>query len=140
MATTIALVSGAVILTFAMFLVGVAALFTYLRGQQEPRNGNGVALETRVASLEVKIEGLPSLWEEERRRVERSADAARKARDAADRKLAAIAESEEEGGVVPAGDENGSEPSGLRDVQPGLGGATSSDLMDRARAIGWPWI
>jgi len=98
MATTIALVSGAVILTFAMFLVGVAALFTYLRGQQEPRNGNGVALETRVASLEVKIEGLPSLWEEERRRVERSADAARKARDAADRKLAAIAESEEEGG------------------------------------------
>jgi len=126
---------GAVILVLATSLAGVAALFTYLQRIKPPASAAGSALEARLAAVELTVMGLPSLWEDERRRSERARDASRKARDSADEKLEEVAELIESGADLRSVDGEGSEQTQLQLMRGNLGPAPDASLHERAAAL-----
>jgi len=140
MVTTVAVVAGVVILAFGVLIAGVGGLVAYLDRLHDSRKPDGAPLEIRVAALELKVEGLPALWEDERKRVERAADSARKARASAEKKLEEYEELTDEVGVLPDVDGERGPADGVLDVQPGLGGAPDADLQKRAAALRHLWI
>ena len=99
-------------------------------------------MEVRIAKLEMEIKALPSLWEEERKRAERSADSARKARASAQAKLEQVEEILEGDGdeEIPFGDAAGGEIRELQPVLPGLGGNATEGIHERAEALKHLWI
>ncbi len=126
-----------VVLLAAMGGLGVVGLLLYLKPKEEPAKGPGEAVEARLTSLELTVKGFPSLWEEERKRAERAADSARKARDSAAKKLAELDELEEETPQLQRVDEIGGRADGMQDVRGNLGTGDDSDLLERAKAVGW---
>lgn len=148
MTSTVVFTMGAIILAVALVAPGVVALSVILRRESSPPTGTGEApepLALRVAELEIKVAELPSLWEHERARAERAADSARKARKSAEKKLAKIADDtddEFEGDIrdFPPLDALRGDNGAVQHVLPGLGGATTPDLMARARAVGYPFV
>ena len=142
METSLVIGLSSVILVIAVSCSGVAGLSLYLYGIFAEKNAPGEAMEVRVAQLEMRVEGLPSLWEEERKRAERSADSARKARASAQAKLDEVEEiiegaTDED---VSFNDVRGSEEGPMQPVLPGLGGSTTEDINAKAEALKHLWI
>lgn len=112
-----------------VILLTGALIFRYLAGYlgtfPEPRNPVGTDLEPRLAALEVKVAGLPSLWEEERQRAFKAADRARKAEARAEEILASVEGIEEPGLELFGGNGEGGDSAPVQPVQAGL---ASSDV------------
>jgi len=135
MVTTILVSIGAVTFSLLVLGGGAAALFTYLR-QNIPEKATGFEhAEARIAALEVKIEGFPSLWEEERKRAKRSQDSARKSHEAAASKLEEVQELIDENANVPTLDGVRGEEGEVHYMPPRLGDAPAPDVADRVAAI-----
>lgn len=130
-------IAGSIAAVFALGVLGLgaAALFWGIRHTMAVQNAPAASLEGRLAAVELKVDGLPSLWEEERKRAKRSQDSARKAREDADSKLAAIAEYEQSAGDVRGGDEGGGEEVEMHHVLPRLGPPTEPGVDERVAAI-----
>lgn len=97
-------------------------------------------LEARLAAVEVKVEALPSLWEEERSRAERAHAAARAARSSAQKKLdelEALQDGDDEDAEVQWDDAGGGPGGGLPAVPEGMASDGDDDLRSRAAASGW---
>jgi hypothetical protein len=133
---------SSVILVIAVSVSGVAGLSAYLWRIFIEQNAPGEAMEVRIAKLEMEIKALPSLWEEERKRAERSADSARKARASAQSKLDQLEEiiEGEEDEEIPFDDAAGSRNRELQPVLPGLGGNATEGIHERAEALKHLWI
>jgi len=93
------------------------------------------ALEVRVSELEVKIQSLPSLWEEERKRAKRSQQAAETARRSADEKLEEVQELIEEHGDLPAVNENGSDGQRVQPLRTNMGISPTPGIEERVAAV-----
>lgn len=135
--TILAAIAGTLALLGA--LGGAFAVGAVIERQRRPPV---VPLEARVASLEVKVEGLPSLWKEERERANRYLGAARAARRSAENRGGEGDESDD----VPGGDGSAGIGSGMPAVRhsvavgPGPQQQTEPDHIRNARAIGWPYL
>jgi len=135
MISTVVVSSVAVAVLLTLLLGGTAALFTYISRSLALTNAPGKAVEARLASLELTVKGLPSLWEEERKRAERAADSARKARTAAEKILAEVPELEPADEGVLTLDGAGSDEPEMRYVRPGLAPPIDKGFPDRVAAI-----
>lgn len=96
----------------------------------------------RVAALEVKVDALPGLWGEERKRAEQARDreryyATKRARRSAEEDSEGPPDEELPGGNAPAGDVQGVLPlSGSMGPGPGI---PEPEYITRARQMGYPW-
>ena len=124
-----------ILVSISLLAVGAVGLFLYLRktigGQTPPE----VAYEGRLTRLELKVAGLPSLWEDERARSKRNNDAAKAARKVADEKLQQIEELIEEAGSVPQFDENGSDQIEMQPMRSNMGVTPTSGIENRVAEI-----
>jgi len=116
-------------------MAGLAVLLTYLRGNSTPASDHQVGLGERVAELEVLVRGLPSLWEEERQRAKKHADAAKTAQRDAARKLEQVEEIIEAAEQVPGLDEATGGEREMQRVLPRLAGSAQPGQEDRVAAI-----
>lgn len=134
--TSTVVVSVAVI-TLALLLLGagVVAAFSYLRQPNPHQSDLQVGLGERVAELEVIVRGLPSLWEEERERAKKHANAAKTANREAAKKLEEVEELIETGLEVQGADAPGSNQREMFAVSPRLGDPPSADRNERVAAV-----
>ncbi len=116
-------------------MAGVAVLLTYLRSNSTPASDHQAALGERVAEMEVLVRGLPSLWEEERNRAKKHADAAKQAQRDAQKKLDEVAEIIEAVEQVPGLDAPGGGEVEMQRVLPRLGGPAQPGQENRVAAI-----
>lgn len=131
------IIAGSIAAVVVLSLLGLmaAALFWGIRQTMSVENAPVASMEGRMAAMELTIAGLPSLWEEERKRAKRAQDSARKSREDADAKLLAIAEYEESGSELrPEYEEGGGEPE-MHPVFPRLGATADPGLQARANAV-----
>lgn len=142
MTTTILLTVGSIFTALALLGMGAAGLTVYLRRSQAATVAPGLVSESRLAVLEgklaaveVTVKGLPSLWEEERRRAKHSQDAARKDRASAEALREQVEEVLEAVDDVPDEHAAGGGGAGLQPMQPGVGDAAQSSLHERAASI-----
>jgi len=97
-------------------------------------------LASKLAALEVKVEGLPSLWEEERDRAKKHADRAQAAYRGAESILAAVDGGEDDEGEdhpLYEDDEAGGRDQQMLALHPRMGLPPSDDeteLRNRAKA------
>ena len=124
-------------ITLALLVLGasVVGAFVYLRQTTVPASTGQAGLEERVAGLEVTVRGLPSLWEEERQRAKKHADAAKTANRDAARKLEEVAEIVEAVEQIPGLDEAGGGQIEMQRVLPRLAGTAQPGQEDRVAAI-----
>jgi len=130
--------SGAVVLSLLILGSAATALFVYLRrvlAVEKPHGNDLESLSARVADIEIQVKGLPSLWEDERKRAKRDADAARKARSVAEEKLAEVEELLETHGEIPGGHEEVLDRQGVLPLSARLGDPPASDKQERIAAI-----
>lgn len=135
MTSTVIAGSIAAVVALGFLMVAAAALFWAIRQTLAVENAPVVAVEGRLAALEVLVAGLPSLWEEERRRAKKAQDSARKSHEAANAKLQTILELEESGGELREVDEDGSGGLEMQPVLPRLGSPPDPGLHERAQAV-----
>jgi len=135
MTSTVVVSIGAIVLLLAVLGGGAVALFVYLQKVLVVRSDPGEALEVRMAGLELKVNALPSIWEDERNRAKRSADAARKARKDAEDQLDEVKELIEANVAVPGGDETFGPPGELLPMPTRLGDPTPPDRRERVAAV-----
>lgn len=137
MISTVVGVAVVVVLGVSLLSAGAATLFLYLRktiiAESTPRG----ALEDRVTTLELQVAGLPSLWEDERKRAKRYNDAAKQARKAADEKLEEIEEIVASNGELPGEHAPAGAQLEMQPVRTNMGVAPASDLAERAAAVEW---
>ena len=127
----------------ALLGMGAAGLLVYLRRSLPAPTSPGDHLETlyaRLASIEVKVEGLPSLWKEERERSKRAQETARKYRSDAEDRLEEVQDliaehGAESGERLRDPDATGGEEGGVYPVRPSLGDPPASDLDARVEAV-----
>jgi len=137
--TSTVVVSVAVI-TLALLVLGagVVAAFAYLRSQMPEKNVDGTVAEgfgARLAAVEIQVQGLPSLWEDERNRAKRDADSARKARKVAEDKLEEVEELIE-AGLEPGGENaTRSDQVEMQPMSTRLGDPPASDRRERVEAV-----
>lgn len=126
----------------ALVLVGQGVVVWGLSARRSPPGGAPdtpwldelVQLRARVAELEIQVAGLPSLWEDERRRVELHADRARKAEARARALREESDEDEDAAEDVLQLDALGGDEGGLPPVRAGLGGGgEGADPLTAAR-------
>lgn len=97
---------------------------------------------SRVAALEVKVDALPGLWEEERRRAEQARDRERYYASKSRRKRAQDDEGDGEADELPGDDAGGSAAQGMLPLPTDLGNHPRSlepEHIARARTMGYPW-
>jgi len=142
MTSTVVVTIGAV--TLALLLLGVsgAALLVYLRREWGSEKRGGYVLEElvnghgiRISELEVLTAGMPSLWEDERKRAKRDADSARKARQFAEEKLEQVEELIAENTELPLGDGEGGGAREMHPVSTGLAPDHEPGIEDRVAAV-----
>lgn len=139
---------AAVIASVALLGASSGGILWVLRrsndGPAPAQDATGAFLETlaaRVAALEVTVDGLPSLWEEER---QRAVKAQKRAEEAA-RSLARKREDDEdepdddwEGPDVQQFDAFPGEPERMQPMPTGLGGHPTPAILEAARQrLGW---
>jgi hypothetical protein len=110
---------GALLFVLWQLIEGVRAISASLEDLQESaRSPDAAGLEHRLAALELKVEGLPSIWE---RYAEETRKAAERARFHA-RRAAERAEDIDDGGVggVPIDDGRAGEGGGVPPVPVGV--------------------
>jgi len=132
---TIVVSAVAVIVTVGVLMGGATVAFTYIRSNAPVSESPQDALQLRVAELEVKVQALPSLWEEERKRAKRAQGAAESARRSAEEKLEEVEEIIAEHGHVPAGDGDGSEQRELLPLRRNMGVSAQAGIEDRVAAV-----
>lgn len=136
--------------TLAVTLVlGSLAATVWLALRQSPKGRRRVQEEpeaaswgARVAALEVKVDSLPGLWEEERRRAEAARDRERYYATKSRRRRPEADEDAEEPEGVPGGDAAPGGEQGVLPLLPNMGGGpgrSEPDHVARARALGYPW-
>jgi len=142
MISTILVIGGVAVVSASLLGGGAAALYVYIRKNLAPRSTEGRAPEPllvehgmRISELEITVKGLPSLWEEERKRAKRAADAARKARESADQKLDEIEALIEESADIPGINAAGGPEPEMQRVRPNMGVPADPGLQDRAAAV-----
>jgi len=135
MISTVVGVSVVVVLAVALLTAGAAATFLYIHrtiaAEREPRAGH----EERLVSLELKMEGLPSLWEDERKRARRFKDAGEAARKSAEKKLAQVEEIIEAAEDLPDVNGDGSSQLEMQPMRQNMGTPDSPDQHNRVAAI-----
>ena len=128
-----------IVASAAVLLLGISGLGVVVWAISSRRTAAGKApespLEARVAALEIKVAGLPSLWESERKRVEQHAERARKAEKSARRIREEIEEEPEEDPDLFAVDARGSNGRPMRALHAQLEGGGSPDAspLEQAR-------
>lgn len=142
MTSTVVVTIGAVTLALLILGAGAAALFVYLRQNLTPTKSAGSVMEelvfghgVRLAELEIAVEGLPSLWEAEKKLAKRDADSARKARTAAAEKLEEIEEIVAANGELPGGNEALGDQLEMQPMLTRLGDPTPTDRRERVAAV-----
>jgi len=122
---------------FALSVLGLGAfgILTYSRQTKAVEKAPGEAVEARLAALEVTVMGLPSLWEEERKRAFRYADSARKSEASAEEKLALVEEITDAATDLREPDGDGGEEQWVPTVLPRLGNAPEPNREDRLAAV-----
>jgi len=142
MLTTVAVSMGSTLL-LVFGLAGAWALFRSVNLHHEPatnqpQTGYLEELAARLAAVELVVQGLPSLWEEERQRMLQYANRAGAAENRT-RKLLAEGEDEdfdeEEAENIQQLDALRSEYGGLHTVPGGVETAVDADLQARAAAV-----
>jgi len=132
---TIVVGAIAAVVSIGLLMGGAAVAFTYIRNSAPVQSGPPEALQLRVAELELKIEGMPSLWEEERKRAKRAHQAAESARRLADEKLEEIEEIIAENGSVPVEHEERGEEQRVLPLRKNMGVAPQEGIEERFHAI-----
>jgi len=135
MISTIVVSAIAAVLSIGLLMGGAAVAFTYIRNNMPVQTGPPEALQLRVAELELKIEGMPSLWEEERKRAKRAHQAAESARRSAEEKLGEVEELIAEHGGVPDEHEVGGEDQRLLPLRTNMGTPATPGIEDRVAAV-----
>ena len=135
MMSTIIVGSIAAVVGMSLLLLAAAALFWGIRHTMSVENAPVIAMEGQLAALELTVAGLPSLWEEERKRAKRAQDSARKSREDADAKLEAVLELQESAGELREGNEEGSGELGMQPLLPRLGSPPDPGIHERAAAV-----
>jgi len=102
------------------------------KGAKGPQEAYLEVLSGRVASLEVGVAALPSLWEEERERAKKHADRAMQAERDLEKRIERIAEQLDEGEDVLGADVEGGEGSGVLPLLAPVGEHTDDDFETRA--------
>ena len=92
-------------------------------------------MEERLTHLELKVEGLPSIWENHEKRARRAQDAAKKARNDASEKLDQLEEILESSEIVSAEHENGLDSQRMLPMSTGVGTPLAPDLQERFDAV-----
>jgi len=142
MISTVVGIAVVVLLSFSVLMGGGATLFMYLRrqivserGPQSTVQDRLSAIEGAYAALELQVRGLPSLWEDERKRAKRSHDAANTARRSAEEKLEEIEELiESANGILPT-DGEGIPDQGVLPLRSNMGVPATPGLKERAAAV-----
>lgn len=124
-------------ITFALLLLGagVVGAFVFLRREAQPPSSHQEGLGVRVAELEVIVRGLPSLWEEERARAKKQADAAKSANREAARKLEEVEELISSGAEISGGDAEGGPQLEMHPLSTRLGDPPAPDREQRVEAV-----
>lgn len=135
MVVTIVAVSLAVVFTLGSLGLGTAAVLSVVRRTQHEVQAPSEALEVRIAALEVTVMGLPSLWEEERKRAKRAQDSARKDREHSETIREEIAEAIEGADELRDVDEEGSDIERVLGMRPNMGVPAVAGLHERAAAV-----
>jgi len=135
MISTVVVSVGAVVLGLALLGAGTAALFVYVRREIMKDKRDEAPMELRLAALELTVQGLPSIWEDERARTQRAADAARAARKSAEDKLEEVQELIESQEELPLLDEGGIEERGVPPMRARLGDPPAPNRRERAAAV-----
>jgi len=136
--------------TLAVCLVlGSLAATVWLALRQSPKGRRRVQEEpeaaswgARVAALEVKVDSLPGLWEEERRRAEAARDRERYYAAKSRRKRSQDDVADGEGEELSGGDAEAGPAQGMLPLSTDLGGRPAPyepEHLARARALGYPW-
>jgi len=128
-------VAVVVVLGVSLLSAMAAMLFLYMRRTILRETSPRLDLEVRVTSLEMKVQGLPSLWEAERKTAKRASDSGKKARKDAQRKLEKVEELIESGADLRPDNGDGGEPSEVLQMRRNMGVAPEAGIHDRAAAI-----
>ncbi len=135
MLLTIVAVALAVVFTLGSLGLGTAALLQVIRRTEREISAPGEAVEVRIAALEVVVQGLPSLWEEERKRAKRAQDSARKDREHAEDLRAEVSEAIEGAEELRGVDEDGGQIEGVHPMRKNMGVPSRPGLQERAAAV-----
>jgi len=135
MISTIVVSAIAAVVSIGLLIGGTAVAFTYIRANAPVQTSPPVGLEVRVSELEVKIQSLPSLWEEERKRAKRSQQAAEAARRSTDEKLEEIEALISEGADVSGEHEEGVHILDVQPVRKNMGVPATPGVEDRLAAV-----
>lgn len=118
-------------------LVGAGAAFAYLRPKSGGSSGSVEALRDLVtkqgvelAALQVTVQGLPSLWEEERDRANKAYARLRAAESSARRRAE---EQEAEAAGIPEVDVGGGPEQGVLPMHPSLDATPEADEEEALR-------
>jgi len=134
--TILGSIAGAVVGLLAL-AAGMVGILTYVRREFPRENTDRLHHEERITSLELKVEGLPSLWEAEKKTAKRAADAAKKARKDASEKLEEIEEIVASNGELPGEYAAAGAEAEMHPVRTNMGMAPASDLAERAAGVEW---
>lgn len=136
---TLAVVLLAGLMSFSIFL-GLS------RGREGRRKLPEASQEplwaSRVAALEVKVDALPGLWEQERKRAEQARDRERYYASKSGRRRDPEDDEGEESPELPEGDAGAGAEQGVLPLRTGVGNGAPSlepDHLARARQMGYPW-
>jgi len=132
---TIVVSAFAGVISIGLLMGGAVVGLTYIRNNAPVQTSPAVGLEVRVSELEVKIQSLPSLWEEERKRAKRSQQAAEAARKSANEKLEEIEEILEQNGDVSGEHEARGEQGELLPLRANMGVLATPGIEERVAAV-----
>lgn len=144
MTTATAVMASAFLLTFVAAAASIGGVLWFTRtkpkGRKAPQQGPTSYLEevaARVAALEVIVQGLPSLWEEERERARKHSERAQAAERAASRlreDSEPSADAFDGGPELYQTDAFGSGAEGLHPLPEDMGLSVNQSLQARAAA------
>ena len=135
MILTIVAVALAVVFVLGVLGLGATALLQVIRRTERELGAPNEEVEVRLASLEVTVAGLPSLWEEERKRAKRAQDSARKDREHAEAIREQVSEAIEGSEELRDDDVQGEPELGVHDMRANMGVPAATGLADRAAAV-----
>ena len=135
MVTSILVGVGSVTFALVVLVSTIAGLVVYIRRQFPSDGATQVRVEERLTALELQVKGLPSLWEDERKRAKRAQDAANAARKSAADKLEQIEELIESGEDFRGVNGDSGEDFRMQPVQRHMEVSPPTNLQDRLAAV-----
>jgi len=135
MINTVIAITLIIVLGLTALVAGSAGTFLYVYRKISSESRPQAGYEERIVALELQVQGLPSLWEEERARAKRLKDSAEAARRSADKKLEEIEEHEQSQLDLPAFDGAGIEEPEMFPMRRNMGVPTEAGIQERAAAV-----